>query len=357
VNAGYPEYQTFDDVSIDVFEGEYRATPRPWLVRRLIRKIHRGGSIWGLPGQGKGVAVMFLIIAMLNGLEIGGRAVERVKKVLYVDAEDDEREFANRVVATCAGWSTLLGAPVPVPTVDQLVYMNVGVNFQAPAQSARFREAIIEVGADVVIYDAIQSTFSGDQNSGQVGGGVWEWIKRTAVDGDHVPLAIDHSGWQGRHEAGTVQKRGRVGQSIQVSLRPGSARVHDDGSEEQIIDLYLRKSNYQVSPGEETPVLSLRTTFTRSPDLIEGAHDPEDAMGPTLIEFVEAPEPEKGAIGLVIEMLEEHGEMTETEIGKRLNRSAEAVRKMISRDQAKGGVANQIRSARNPKRYFLDAEG
>ena len=59
MNGGYPEYGTIPNgVSISVFEGEYRATPRRWLVCRLIRRIHRGGSIWGLPGQGKGVVVI-----------------------------------------------------------------------------------------------------------------------------------------------------------------------------------------------------------------------------------------------------------------------------------------------------------
>ena len=44
------------------FEGRYQATPRRWLVRKLIRKIRRGGSSLGLPGQGKGVISLMLVI-------------------------------------------------------------------------------------------------------------------------------------------------------------------------------------------------------------------------------------------------------------------------------------------------------
>lgn len=164
------------------------------------------------------------------------------------------------------------------------------------------------------------------------------------------------SGWQGKHESGTVQKRGRVGQSLQAALRAGSGKILEDGAEEQIIDVYLRKSNYQVSPGEESPVLSIKTTFTSTPDLIEGEHDPEDAMGPTLFEFVDAPEPATATIGLVIEILEDQGETTEAEIAAMLGKSADAVRKAIEREQKRGSADAKrlvVTKNKNPKTWGL----
>jgi hypothetical protein len=354
VNADSP-YDIDYGISLERFEGVYRATPRRWLVRKLIRKIRRGGSIWGLPGQGKGLVVIMIAIALLNGFEIDGRKTEKVDRILYVDGEDDAAEIGNRVVAACAAWSALLGRNVPVPSDNQFAYVNVAIDdIHEPNTARAFRERVNEVGAGVVIYDALQSVFGGNQNTGEVGGYVWAWIQKTAIEGDHVPLALDHSGWQGKHEAGTVQKRGRVGQSIQVAKR--SEGEDEDGNDWQIIDLYMRKSNYQVSKGEDVPILSVRFTFAKAPCLIDGQHDePDDCMGPTLIEFVGAPEPATATLSLIVEVLEDRGETTEANLAEILDKSVDAIRMTVAREQKRGNAdAKRIKSAKSPKRYYLE---
>ena len=58
----------------------YEATPRKWLVHNLVRDIHRGGSVWGLPGQGKGLVMIFLALCLLHGIDINGKRTNRVER-------------------------------------------------------------------------------------------------------------------------------------------------------------------------------------------------------------------------------------------------------------------------------------
>ncbi len=106
-----------------------------------------------------------------------------------------------------------------------------------------------------------------------------------------------------------------------LGLRAGPGKERDDCSEEQIIDIYLGKSNHEVNPAKRSRTLCVRTMFTGTPDLIEGKHHPEDAMGPTLIELVDPPEPATATMGVLIEYLEERGETTQTALAANWGRA------------------------------------
>ena len=58
----------------------FQATPRKWLVHNLVRDIHRGGSVWGLPGQGKGLFMVFLSLCLLYGMDVNGKRTRRVER-------------------------------------------------------------------------------------------------------------------------------------------------------------------------------------------------------------------------------------------------------------------------------------
>jgi hypothetical protein len=298
--------------------------------------------------------MIFLALCLLYGIDINGKRTRKVNKVLYVDAEDDLNEFANRVTAIRAGLCKLFNKELPPVDPDRLVYMNVQMDTLERAAGCQLRQAIGEVGAEVVIYDALQSLFGGNQSSGEVGSEVWHWIQRTALESGHVPLAVDHCGWQGRHEQGSVQKRGRVGQSLQVEKRAGHERVLADGSEYQVIDVYLRKSNYQVGADNEAPVLSIACTFTSKPCLLEGDHEEHDCMGATLLEYVEAPPKSEDTVSRAVANLEVRGETTEVELAETLGKTPDALRKAITREQKRGNPeAKRLVSAKNPKRWSL----
>jgi hypothetical protein len=332
-----PQVAPIQILSVTTNTAPFKATPRQWLVRKLIRKIRRGGSIWGLPGQGKGVFAIFLALCLAYGIDIDGRKTEKVSKVLYIDAEDDLQEFSNRVRQTHAGLCLLLGEELPEVEPAVVVYKNIQMD-DVDAASGQLRQEIAQEGAAVVIYDALQSVFGGNQSTGEVGSQVWNWIQRTAVECGHTPLAIDHCGWQGKHEQGSVQKRGRVGQSIQVLKRAGSEVRLPDGSEEQVIDVYLRKSNYQVGSDAETPVLSIKCIFKVAPCLIQEPHvEPDDCFGPTLFEYVEPPQKSAATVSQAIAVLEARRRpVEEAELAILIGKTRDALRKAIERERKTG---------------------
>ena len=109
------------------------------------------------------------------------------------------------------------------------------------------------------------------------------------------------------------------------------------------------------NPRGPTTNLYIRHGSSRADPCLPVDEEPDECEGPTLFEYVGAPEAEASLLAQIVEVVED-GESAETDIAAALNVTSDAVRKAIARGHQKGDVMARrlyVARAKNPKSWGL----
>lgn len=189
--------------------------PRRWLWEGLIPEGDQA-SLVAPAGEGKSLLALALSLAAVRGQSsFIGRSIHLPGRgrVLYVDMENSEDDWADRLTA--------LGVtPAELPRLAQrFLPLSLpalpGLDTQAGGRALMAVLDTYEVGAgDLLVLDSTQRVTSGEENSNDTMRALYlhttTALKRRGV----TVLRTDNTGWNGEHERGASSKRDDVGYSI-----------------------------------------------------------------------------------------------------------------------------------------------
>jgi len=163
--------------------------PIPWVVEPLLAE----GCVTmlaGREGQGKSMLALALASAIGHGAQVAGLTC-RTGRVLYVDAENGEREAHRRV----RGLAVKRGA---------LAYVEA-VGFNLAADVGLLSELVDEQEPSVLVLDSLRSLAPGlDENDSKPAEAALRPVSRLAQDAGLPVLLLHHAGKQGVEYRGST---------------------------------------------------------------------------------------------------------------------------------------------------------
>ncbi|WP_281966299.1 AAA family ATPase [Serinicoccus marinus] len=195
--------------------------PRRWLWEGLV-PTGDSASIVAPGGTGKSLLVLSLCLAAISGQEeFVGRALDFDGRVLYVDMENSEDDWAERL--TDLGWTQDTVRPLAGRLIPLSLPPLRGLDTEAGAGQLRGLAEAHQIGAgDLLVLDSTQRVTEGDENSNDTVRALYNhtssWLKARKV----TVLRTDNTGWDTGRERGASSKRDDVGYSL--LLKPVDAR-------------------------------------------------------------------------------------------------------------------------------------
>lgn len=160
-------------------------------------------TIKGKPKKGKSHLMIAFIIALLSGEFIGMQRLQRVSKILYIDAEMHANYTAslNRKILHSAGLSTKVNT-------QELIVLNMKAD--TPAERERLiEEAIQELQPDIVFIDGVKDITRTEHNDPAEGKRIGEELKQwSAKYNCLIAIAIHEN-------KNDMNSRGAVGASVE----------------------------------------------------------------------------------------------------------------------------------------------
>jgi hypothetical protein len=187
--------------------------PRRWLWGGLVPEGDQA-SIVAPGGTGKSLLVLSLSLAAVAGeAEFIGRALVFSGQVLYIDMENSEDDWAERL--RDLGWDSESIASV----ADRFVPLSLpalrGLDTREGAE--QLRQAIADYGigrGDLLVLDSTQRVTEGPENDNDTLRALYSntavWLKARGI----TVLRTDNTGWDTGRERGASAKRDDVGYSL-----------------------------------------------------------------------------------------------------------------------------------------------
>jgi hypothetical protein len=169
----------------------------PEMVEGLLRRGDVGVP-YGEGGSGKTYSIGYMGVCVAGGLPCLGRKTIQTK-VLWIDQESGENRFGRRLAEILRGLE--LGPETPFYYV---CYANFKMDNNA--DPVILRALIDEVGAGLVIIDALAEIMDGDENSKEEVQPVFNNLRWLADTTGAAILVIHHSNKAGGYRGSTVIK-------------------------------------------------------------------------------------------------------------------------------------------------------
>lgn len=183
--------------------------PIAYLVDKLITTSSLS-MFFGEPGSKKTYSLMDLAVCAAAGKDWLEFGIAEPVKVLIIDEESGERRMAMRLAAALKGE---LATEID-PTY--LVYVSLaGFDLGEKKDAGEVSKLIMDVGAQIVIIDALADIMSGDENSKQDTQPVMNHLRKIAEDTDSAIILIHHSNKAGGYR-GTSAIKGALDLQVKV---------------------------------------------------------------------------------------------------------------------------------------------
>lgn len=188
--------------------------PRRWFWDGLVPEGEQA-SIIAPAGEGKSLLVLALVMAALRGDDrFIGRLLSPPRRVLYVDMENSEDDWAERLSDLGVGQDEMRGLlgtrffPLSLPPLPGLD--TAGGGDQLKALLDRY-----DLGAgDLVVLDSTQRVTDGEENSNDTARALYRHTSSALKRRGLTLIRTDNSGWGGERERGGSSKRDDVGASL-----------------------------------------------------------------------------------------------------------------------------------------------
>jgi RecA-family ATPase len=220
---------------------------RDWAVRdRIIRRAVT--LLSGEGGIGKSILILQLACAHVLARDWFGQLPEP-GPVLYLNAEDDERELHFRLAAIVAHLKTSFGALkdlhlVPLAGEDALLGVpdRTGIIQPTPLFERLFRTAA-EIKPVLIALDTAADTFGGNENDRSQVRQFISLLRRLAITGNSAVLLASHPSLTGINSNSGLS--GSTGWHNSVRSRLFfKASESDDGVSHDLRELEVKKNNY-----------------------------------------------------------------------------------------------------------------
>lgn len=159
--------------------------------------------IKGKPKKGKSHLMIAFMVALLSGEFIGLHRLQKVSKILYIDAEMHQNYTAtlNRKILYSAGLSTKVNS-------QELIVLNLKAD--TPAERARLiEEAIQELKPDIVFIDGVKDITRTEPNDQAEGKRIGEELKQWTAKYDCMIAVAIHE------NKNDMNSRGAVGAAVE----------------------------------------------------------------------------------------------------------------------------------------------
>lgn len=196
-------------------DASYALAPQPpieWIIDQLISE----GSVnlfYGDPGSKKTYSILSLGVCVALGKSWLGFDVS-AKNVLIIDEESGERRLSLRLGAAIRG--ELGDEDTPIVFVSL-----AGVKLDDKANSTELLDLIQEIGAGLVIIDALADVMDGDENSKMDTQPVFTTLRRMAEKTNAAIIVIHHSNKSGGYRGSSAIK-GALDLMIKIDSIDGS---------------------------------------------------------------------------------------------------------------------------------------
>lgn len=254
-------------------------------------------TFFGMGDTGKGHLAIQVALAIALGRSFVGRAVAR-GRVMYVDFEDDEHEWARRIYRHCLG----MGMEVPC---DWLSYYS-GRGVPLPDQLIALKREVEGSAADVLIVDSAVPACGDDPVKAEVVGRFFNALRRLGCT--VMLIAHNNKAEDDHYPLGSIMWHNLTRASWFVK------RSEEDDPNRFVMGLYHRKKN-RMRP---QAAFGLRFTFD------------EDETGPILVALqdiaCDVDQLKHLSVGGKIKALLLAGGLSSKELGRALGMRAEAAR-------------------------------
>jgi hypothetical protein len=196
--------------------------PQPPIVY-LVDKLIKTGTLsvfFGEPGSKKTYSLLSMAVCAAAGKDWLEFAIPEPVKVLIIDEESGERRLAIRLADAVRGELATEADPTYITYVS-LAGFDLGNKNDAKEVS----KLIMDVGAQIVIIDALADVMSGDENSKQETQPVLNHLRKIAEDTDSALILIHHSNKGGAYR-GTSAIKGSVDLMVKVESENDSKFVN-----------------------------------------------------------------------------------------------------------------------------------
>jgi len=200
----------------------YAMLPQP-PIEYLIDRLITSGSVnvfFGEPGSKKTYSMISLAVCAAMGRDWLEFGIGTPVKVLIIDEESGERRLTSRLADTIRGELALDMCPGNLSYVS-LAAFDMGKDEDVKEVS----KLIMEVGAQIVIIDALADIMSGDENSKQDTQPVLNHLRKICEDTDCAIILIHHSNKTGGYR-GTSAIKGSIDLMVKVESENDSKFVN-----------------------------------------------------------------------------------------------------------------------------------
>lgn len=199
--------------------------PRRWLWDDVV-PVGDQASIVAPGGTGKSLLVLALCMAAVAGRkDFIGRALDFDGRVLYVDMENSEDDWAERL--RDLGWDHESIAAV----LDRFIPLSLpplrGLDTREGAEQLKAVVRAYGIGkGDLLVLDSTQRVTEGEENSNDTLRSLYNltsaWLKGAGI----TVLRTDNTGWDDSRERGASAKRDDVGYALLLKpVKPGTFRL------------------------------------------------------------------------------------------------------------------------------------
>ena len=227
----------------DLFE---REDDQEWIVEPLI-PVRRLVALYSAPKVGKSLLMLELAVHISRGTSVLGTDLDRPRRVLYVDFENDPRgDILERLRAMGFAAKDLDG-------LDYLSFPRLSALDTAQG-GAQLLAAVQVYGSEVVVVDTISRAISGEENENDTWLNFYRHTGRALKAAGVALVRLDHSGKdETRGQRGGSAKSGDVDMVWRMSkVTEGTYRLDCEAARLQVAEKTL------VVHRDLTPVLRHR---------------------------------------------------------------------------------------------------
>lgn len=157
-----------------------------WIVEPLL-PARRLVAIYSAPKVGKSLLLLEIAVAVSRGTEVLGVRLDRPRRVLYVDFENDPRgDVRERLRAMGIGPDDLAG-------LDYLSYPPLG-GLDSAQGGALLMAAVEEYAAEVVVIDTVSRSVGGEENANDTWLNFYRHTGLALKRAEVALVRLDHSG-------------------------------------------------------------------------------------------------------------------------------------------------------------------
>jgi hypothetical protein len=264
--AGVPWADLVETLSVSVLRHERRGAPflasneiqpRP-RARDLIQRLLPAGkvSMWyGPQGTGKGWLVMGAMVAASTGLPLAGWATDTTR-ALYLDWEDDEWTFRERLEAVAMGYA-----------LDGLIDSTPIVHYRhMRGPLARQLHTVLrfvdEQRIGLVVIDSVGLAAGATDDTGDYARVALQFFDVLSYLSPATVLLVDHITGANQKEALAGKAFGSIYKMAEVRCAWEIRKEQEAGAEEQVVALYHTKHNHTP----KYPAIGIRYEFSPTQD-------------------------------------------------------------------------------------------